>query len=481
MSRRRREAYELDRQPALCIDLDGTLLKSDSLWESLLSMLSRAPWLAFLLPVWVMSGKARLKREVALRGMVDPATLPYDARILAMVRASNDRHRVLCTAADATIADAISNHLGCFEEVLASDGRTNLKGNNKATALLNRFGENGFDYAGNDVSDLHVWPHAAGAIVVGPGSLADAAARMTPLRAHMKPDERSGWSAWIRAFRWHQWLKNLLVLVPLFTSHRFLEWESVLSASVAFIAFCLCASGVYVLNDLLDLSSDRTHPRKRSRSFASGELPLSQGLVVGVLLPLASFAVALLCGTGFAIVLLCYYVMTLAYSLRLKRIVMVDVIILASLYTTRIVAGTFAIGLDLSFWLLAFSMFMFLSLAMLKRHTELSSALAEGKLDAKGRGYDIGDLPLVQSMGAAAGYMGVLVFALYINSQESLVLYERPKLLWLLCPMLLYWISRMWMISHRGKMHDDPVVFTLTDHVSQIVMAFCVAVVLAAI
>lgn len=465
----------------LCVDLDGTLLRSDILYESLLALLARNPLYLFLIPFWLLGGKAAVKRQLASRVALPAETLPYDERVLEILQRTTQRPRVLCTASDLILVQPIADHLGVFDEVIASDGKTNLSGNNKAAALVARFGERGFDYMGNGRVDLDVWAHAGGAIVVNNGtSLARDAARHTEVLGHL-PARNGGLLTWIKALRIYQWLKNLLVLVPLLTAHRFLDPDAVLDAGIAFLAFGLCASGVYLLNDLLDLTPDRMHSRKRKRPFAAGTLPLLHGLLVAPLLTLLGFALALACSPAFAAVLLCYYVMTLGYSLKLKRIVMIDVVLLAALYTVRIVGGTVAIGSELSFWLLAFSMFVFLSLAMLKRYTELAAALADGKDLALGRGYSVADLPLVQSFGTAAGYIGVLVFALYINSPESMELYRNPKLLWLLCPILLYWISRMWIVSHRGGMHDDPIVYAATDRGSQIVIGLCVLVVLAAI
>lgn len=466
---------------ALCVDLDGTLLRSDILYESLLALLAHNPLYIFLVPFWLLRGKAYVKRQLASRVHLPAETLPYDERVLEILRTTTQRPRVLCTASDRLLVQPIAAHLGLFEEVMASDGHTNLSGNNKGQALAARFGERGFDYMGNGTVDLKVWAHAGGAIVVNNGAgLAKAAAKQTEVLAHL-PSQNGGLITWIKALRVYQWLKNLLVLVPLLTAHRFFDLTSIIDAGTAFLAFGLCASGVYLLNDLLDLTPDRMHPRKRKRPFAAGTLPLLHGLLLAPLITLAGFALALACSPTFAAVLLCYYVMTLSYSLKLKRVVMIDVVMLAALYTVRIIGGAVAIGSELSFWLLAFSMFVFLSLAMLKRYTELASALANGKDVAIGRGYSVTDLPLVQSLGAAAGYIGVLVFALYINSPESLELYSNPKLLWLLCPILLYWISRMWIVSHRGDMHDDPIVFAALDRGSQIVIGLCVLIVLIAI
>ncbi|MEO8672508.1 MAG: UbiA family prenyltransferase [Tahibacter sp.] len=470
-----------DRVP-LCVDLDGTLIRSDLLVESALQLLQRNPFYLFLFAIWLLRGKAHLKCEIARRSDLDMANLPYDERVLDWLRGeAASRPRVLCTASDQRLADALAAQVGGFEVVLASDGVRNLSGRSKGDALLERYGERGFDYAGNEAADLHVWKHARRAIVVNASNgLATAAARVCEVeRVFERP--RAGLRVWLKALRLHQWLKNLLVFLPLLAAHRVLETGGLLHAGIAFFAFGLCASGVYVLNDLLDLDADRRHPRKRKRPFAAGTLPLVHGLIAAPLLTLAGFGLAWFLSPLFAGVLLAYYVLTLAYSLRLKRIVMLDVVVLAALYTVRIVGGAAAVGGGLSFWLLAFSMFLFLSLAMLKRYTELIALQANGSGKASGRGYAVEDLPLIQSLGGSSGYLSVLVLALYINSTASEALYRSPKVLWMLCPLLLYWISRVWVIAHRGNMHDDPVVFAVSDRVSQCILLLCAIVALGAI
>jgi len=472
---------ELDDGVALCVDLDGTLLKTDLLYESALVLLGRKPWLLFLLPLWLLRGKATLKREIAERVELDATRLPYDERVIEALRDTRARPRVLCTASDAKFAHQVAEHLGLFELVLASADGVNLSGERKAHRLVERFGERGFDYMGNASADLPVWSRARQAWVVNaPAGLSARAARAAQVARELPP-AGGGARAWIKALRLHQWLKNLLVFLPLLASHRFLDAQAIAAALLAFAAFSLSASGVYLLNDLLDLDADRQHPRKRLRPFASGVLPLLHGLFAAPLLAAIGLCLGLAVGPLFACVLAGYYAMTLAYSLRLKRVVMVDVIALAGLYTVRIIGGAVAIGATLSFWLLAFSMFLFLSLAMLKRYTELMLALGNGRNLANGRGYAVDDLPLIQSLGSAAGYLAVLVFALYINSPESLALYARPQVLWLICPLLLYWISHLWITSHRGRMDDDPVVFAATDRASQIVIGLSGLLVLGAI
>ncbi|KAF1684818.1 hypothetical protein B1992_14365 [Pseudoxanthomonas broegbernensis] len=465
----------------MCVDLDGTLLHGDMLYETVFALLKRNPLLVCLFPFWLLRGKAYFKAAIASRVSLDVALMSYDGRVLDHLRATQACRRVLCTASDVRVATAVAEHLGVFDEVLASDGVTNLGGRAKARALVERFGEGGFDYFGNHRFDLHVWRHARRAWVVnGSRSLLDAAARVSEIGGHL-PREPVGALVWAKALRLHQWLKNLLVFVPLLAAHQFLDAASALKSTLAFLAFGLCASGVYVLNDLLDLQADRQHPRKRNRAFASGRIPILHGMLIAPLSTVAGFALAWWVAPNFAAVLGVYWLTTVAYSLWLKRVEMLDVMVLAGLYTLRIIGGAVAISVPLSFWLLAFSMFVFLSLAILKRYTELAALAADGRDQASGRGYATTDLPLLQSLGGASGYIAVLVLALYINSPDSVALYARPKFLWLLCPLLLYWVSRAWSVAHRGKMHDDPVVFAVTDPVSQAVAGLCALAVLGAI
>lgn len=472
-----------ERQVPLCIDLDGTLVRSDLLIESTLRLLSDQPWVAFLLPVWlIFGGKARLKREVANRVTMETDLLPFDQRILTLVRDARHSGRsvVLVSASDQRLVDQVAESLSLFDRALGSDGSRNLAGVSKAEELVGLYGSRGFDYAGNSTVDLAVWREARKGWVVNAGdSLRRKAAECCEIQYYLPPVS-AGPLAWGKAMRIHQWLKNLLVFVPLLASHQFLDLGDGLRAAGAFLAFGLCASGVYLLNDLLDLDSDRKHPRKRFRPFAAGDLPVGKGGLVAPLLAVAGLAVAFAVSVSFMLVLAGYYLATFAYSMRIKRVPVLDVMVLAALYTIRIIGGAVAIGAALSFWLLAFSVFLFLSLALLKRYAELLLVRAEGRTSASGRGYGTDDLPLIQSMGSASGYAAVLVLALYINSPESQALYPRPEILWLLCPVALYWVTRVWMVAHRGHMHDDPVVYAVRDRVSQILALSGLALVLAA-
>lgn len=465
---------------ALCVDLDGTLIHSDLLLESFLLLIKDNPLYLLLVPLWLLGGKARLKREIASRVTLDGSALPYTKPLLAWLREQKaaGRQLWLCTASDERLAHAVAEHLGFFDGVLASNGQTNLSGKNKAAALVAKFGEKGFDYCGNEKVDLRVWPHARGAIVVNAStSLAADAARVTQVLGTY-PFKAGGLKVVLKALRVHQWAKNALIFVPVAAAHLLGDTVVLGQALMAFVAFSLCASSVYLLNDMLDLAADRQHHSKCHRPFAAGTLSLLFGLLTAPLLLVAAVLISLCLPAKFLLVLTAYYVVTLAYSFSLKRMVMIDVLTLAGLYTVRIVAGAAATAIPLSFWLLMFAIFIFLSLAIVKRYAELHQMKVQGKLKAQGRGYQVEDLSLLQSLGGASGYLSILVLALYLNTPDIVRMYHQPKLVWLLVPIMLYWVSRIWMQTHRGNMHDDPLVYALKDRVSLITGAMA-AVVLA--
>jgi 4-hydroxybenzoate polyprenyltransferase/phosphoserine phosphatase len=463
-----RLAPHAEPAPPLVVDLDGTLILGDLLHESALELVREGPLTALRLPLWLARGKAALKAQIADRVELDVALLPYNLPLLAWVREQHaaGRRTVLCTASDRRYAHAIAEHLKVFDEVIASDGTTNVSGARKAAILDQRFGAKGYDYAGNSRDDLAVWGQARQAIVVNAAPALAAAARRRFDVAAEWPAAGGRLAAAVRALRLHQWLKNLLVLLPLAGAYRMGEATLLLQALVAFFAFGLCASAVYVLNDLFDLASDRAHPRKRQRPIAAGLLSVPQGLAMAAGLLLLAAALAASARPAFQAALAGYFGLTLAYTFWLKRRVIIDCIALGVLYTIRIVAGWCAVGLPASFWLLAFSLFLFLSLAFVKRYSELLLMTRLGREDARGRGYLASDVPIVLAMGVAAGFGSVLLLALYINGDTVLRLYSRPELLWLTVPILLYWISRMWMQAQRGHMHDDPVIFALRDRYS---------------
>lgn len=463
----------VNRNVPLCVDCDGTLLRTDLLHEAVFLLLKSAPWKVFLLPLWLLKGKAYLKDRLAQAVSFSWATLPLNDDVVALVREARLEGRtvVLATASHHSQAQGIARHLELFDDVLASDAEVNLSGERKGNDLASRYGERGFDYVGNDQADLPVWSRARkGTVVSASGSLVQAAQQVTDVERVIKPT-RPSLKTYLKGLRVHQWLKNLLVFVPLIAAHAWDDTAGLKAALLAFLAFSLCASAVYVLNDLVDLEADRRHVRKRLRPFASGLIPIWQGsLMIPVLLAVA-FGVASVLPLSFLLVLAFYFCLTLAYSLVLKRRVIVDVLMLAGLYTLRVIAGGAATGIVPSFWLLAFSMFIFLSLAVVKRYSELLVTLQQHKDQPAGRGYTVQDLPVLMSIGTGSGMVAVLVFALYINNPEITEIYSNPLWLWLVPPLLLYWVSRLWMKAHRGEVDDDPVVFAVRDWQSLLVVA----------
>jgi 4-hydroxybenzoate polyprenyltransferase/phosphoserine phosphatase len=467
----------------LCVDLDGTLIHSDSLFESALLLIKRNPFYLLRMLLWVLQGKAALKAQIAARVTLNAAALPYNSELVDWLKAERQSGRSLwlCTATHATLADGVAAHLGMFDGVIASDAHSNLAGTAKAARLVERFGERGFDYCGNERRDVTVWRHANGAIVVGAGASLERAAGGATSVLRTFPSRVRSLRAAIRALRPHQWTKNGLILVPLLAAHATRDGHALVAALLAVVAFCACASSVYILNDLLDLEADRAHPRKRKRPFASGDLPIVTGLALFPVLLAVGVIIAVFLPPKFQLVFATYYVLTCAYSFGLKGRVIIDAMALAGLYTLRVIAGAAAVSVPLSFWLLLFSVFLFLSLAFVKRYAELDALRRRQGLRAAGRGYHVEDLAVLQSLGTAAGYLFVLVLALYINSPEVTALYARPKMIWLLCVLVLYWISRVWMKAQRGEMHDDPVVFALKDRISLAVGLLAVIATAAAV
>ncbi|WP_374355913.1 UbiA family prenyltransferase [Chitinimonas sp.] len=458
--------------PPLIVDLDGSLIHADLLHESALRLVLERPLDALRMPVWLLRGIASLKHEIASRVALDVSALPYNLPLLDWLRAQRAQGRflILATASNLRYAQAVADHLGLFDEIWASDQRLNLKGPRKAERAIARFGERGYSYVGNDRADLPVWQTAAGAVPVNAGaSVMEQAAALAPIERSFagKPPALPNL---IKAMRLHQWLKNLLIVLPMFAAH---SWSaaSVQAVLLAGLAFCALASAIYLLNDMLDLGDDRLHPRKRLRPLAAGQLGLPQAGAAAFLLVLAAFGLASGLGPAFVQVLSAYLVLTLAYSITLKRLLMVDVLLLGALYTLRIVAGSAAIGVPLSFWLLAFSMSLFGGLALLKRYGELiDMRRRDCFIQAPGRGYHVGDIEMLASLGTAAAYGSVLILALYINSSSVQTLYRQPHYIWLACPALWYWIARAWMLAHRGGMHDDPVLFAVRDRTSWVLL-----------
>ena len=454
----------------LVVDLDGTLIRSDILLEAILSYVKLNKDSFLKLPYWIMQGKVPLKEHLALKVPMDAAHLPYNENVLEFLKNERleNRHLVLATASHRLNADQIAEYLGIFNQVIATDGVINLSAKAKRDRLIAEFGEKGYDYVGNSHDDLPVWESAQKVYLADPDPGVHRKVRKTGNVEKVFISRGSILNSWIKALRPYQWLKNLLIFIPLLASHQFFNGSLIFHAVLAFSLFSLTASSGYLINDLFDIDSDRRHPRKRFRQLASGELPIQVGIVSAPLLFLAAFSTSLLLmPIAFSIALVIYYALTIVYSQFLKRMMVVDTIVLAGLYTIRVIAGSYACGLVPTFWILAFSMFLFLSLAMVKRYAELLDARSKGETEqTKGRGYFPGDLEIIANLGSSSGYLSVLVLALYIQDFRTVKMYHTPELIWLACPILLYWISRVWMIAHRGKMHDDPVLFAIKDKAS---------------
>ena len=456
----------------LAVDLDGTLVKTDLLIEAIMQLAKTSVGTLPRLPFWLMKGKAHFKHAIFSRVQLDVASLPYNQEFLDYLRRekAGGRQLILTTATSRAVADKVAAHVGIFDQVMASDERINLAGSRKAEALVRQFGEKQFSYAANDHVDLSVWRDAGEALVVNPSM---GLTRRVEAVCHVEAVYESKANRLfltLKAMRIHQWAKNILIFAPMIFAHHLTDVSMMLRCLVAFFAFTMTSSSVYLLNDLLDLDSDRRHVDKRRRPFASGDLPLHYGIVLTPLLFLMGMGISLALSPQFLGVLIGYFVVTLAYSLRLKEVALADVLILAFLYAWRVFAGAVAVDIHLSSWFLAFFGFVFFSLALVKRVSELILTKKTSAKENSRRGYRVEDLNLLVSFGTASGYLAVLVLALYANSAPVRLSYPRPDVLWFACPFLLYWISRMWLKAHRGEMPSDPLVYSLKDRASYMIL-----------
>lgn len=464
--------------PVLAVDLDGTLISSDLLYESFWSVLAESPVRTAGAIARGISGggRASLKRHLSAEVTLDVARLPYNKVVLDYLRECRAKgiRTALVTASDQSLADEVAAHTGLFDEVHGSDGQHNLKGAAKAAFLVERFGAGGYDYIGDAKADMPVWAEARKAITVDAGGqLRGAVDGLDRDATHLTTGKGQLWD-WLKALRPHQWMKNVLVFLPMLAGHAFflgVFWHSIL----ALIAFSLVASSVYLMNDLLDLDSDRANPRKKDRSLAAGTIPIAGGTALIPVLFLAGLAIALALGWAFVGILVLYYLLTVAYSLHLKQRTIIDIWVLSVLYTLRILAGAAATGIVPSIWLMAFAIFFFFSLAAVKRQAELVDLIARDEAALRRRGYHRDDVLLVAMIAIASGYVSVLVMALYIRTPFINELYTFPQALLGICLILLYWISRIVMVTHRGEMHHDPLVFAARDRVSHICLVLSAA------
>jgi 4-hydroxybenzoate polyprenyltransferase len=468
-------------EPPLCVDLDGTLVKSDTLLDSLCLFARRKPLQIWRVPLWLLQGRARLKFEVAKRAQLDPVRLPYNTALLRFLQSEHrgGRHIFLATGADAGLAQRVASHLGFFDGVLASDSVTNLTSDRKLARVKEQLGE--FDYIGNSRADLPMLRQARVPMLANPsvGLRLAVRSRNIPVACSFV-DRRPQLQMLIKAIRVHQWAKNILLFFPLLMSHQ-LTRSSVEAAIAAFFCFSFMATVTYLINDMLDIENDRRHSSKRLRPFASGDLAVGQGLALVAAFAVASLGLLPLLPPSFALWLAVYIASTTTYSFYLKQFAVLDVILLSSLYTLRLLAGGAATATEISPWLAGFSTFLFLSLAMVKRFNELENLRERGATRAHGRGYLVSDMEQIRSFGTSAATAAVVVFMLYIARPDVTTLYRHPMRLWFIVPLLIYWIYRVWLIASRGELDDDPVVFAMRDRVSLAVGALVIAVAVTAL
>lgn len=461
----------MSRHP-LCVDLDETLVKTDCLVEAVLAILRNDYLSIFMLIKWLFKGRSFFKYMVFRHADLDVQELPYNSEVIDLIKREREQGRpvVLATASPDFFAEKVAAHLGLFAQTIGSSETMNLKGTAKAKHLVERFNEGGFDYVGDSKADLPIWKSAERSFLVNPSRSVEKTVLSWQKKTEVLRTKPSLAKLLIKQIRIHQWTKNLLIFLPIVLSYKFLEWPLWLISFYGFLSFSFMASAVYIVNDLLDLASDRKHPENSRRPFASGHLNLLWGVVLTPILIVSSIALSLLISHHFSLLLLSYLLITSSYSLRLKRVPIADILILASLYSMRVAAGALACGIDLSEWFLIFAIFFFHSLALLKRSSELIMSKARNLEKNSRRGYQTDDLPILVSLGVSSGYLSVLVLGLYISTPEVMKSGQFPMILWGILPFLMFWISRMWLLAYRGQIPADPLVFALKDRLSYTIL-----------
>lgn len=462
------------KEIALFVDLDGTLIATDTFFESIVLLLKSYPLKTFSLILWMFKGKAYLKDKIAQHKTPKASLLPYREEVLAFIKKEKGKGRkvYLLTAANQKIANKVANHLGCFAGAFGSNDKINLSGEQKLKRVYQIVGKAQFDYIGDSKVDIPIWKKSNEIIMVNPNTVVINKFKKSKNVQLIKPSRhKTNLKIMIKGMRVHQWAKNSLLFLPIIMAHQFTDVNLLITVLWAFISFSLCASAVYILNDLIDIETDREHPTKKKRPLASGLMSVKTAAVLIFLLLLTSVFISIkMLSAAFLIILIIYMISTTAYSIILKQIMLIDVIILGGLYTLRIVAGSIASRVDVSSWLLVFSMFFFLSLAFMKRYADLILMKQNNYEEIAGRGYHIDDLDLVQKSGITSGFVAMLVLALYINSDHVIELYKSPILIWFMIPVLFYWLMRMWMVTNRGEMTNDPINYAIRDRTTYVAM-----------
>jgi len=461
----------------LVVDLDGTLINSDILIECINQFLIKSPLNIFRLIYWIIFGKTYFKNKLSLNIDIDIEKLPYNFEViewLISLKKNTGVKLILATGSHHYYANKVSKYLNIFDFVVSSNEFINMRGYVKANTLINLYGFKNFDYIGNSWDDVPVWSNANKVFIVS-----TSLRFINYIRTKFNVDKYFHIKQpffileYIYAMRCYQWFKNLLIFIPLIASGQYYKSENIFLALMGFIIFSICASSVYILNDLVDINEDRLHKRKKKRPFASGSISIKTGWFLSpIFLLISLFMSYFFMNLWFSFSLIIYFLLTLIYTFIIKKIPILDVITLAALYTLRIIAGTLAFNQDISFWLLLFSIFIFLSLALLKRFVEINDvSFIEKNKTIPGRGYISADLEFVSYFGCSCGLISVLVFGLYIHDIQFLNKFSNPQFLWLICPILLYWIMRIWFLAFRSKMDDDPIFFALKDKVSWLIVS----------
>ncbi len=454
----------------LCVDLDGTITKTDTLVEGFIVAMRTRPLSTLASFLEMRHGISAWKHRIAELAHPDFSLLPYDSKVVELISRARleNRPTFLVSAANESYARRAAKHLGIFDRVFASTQDVNLKAQAKADFLLTRFGEGRYDFVGDSNADLPALANARIAYVVRRSPKVQRKLAKQRDYEIVGESRRNGLlRAIVSQIRAYQWAKNLLVFLPLLAAQLVTDNDAIKASILAFFAFSFVASAMYIINDIADIKHDRSHPSKRFRPFAAGDLSLGLGFVVGIALLAGSMALTVTLPSLFGAALLLYFLTALSYTLWAKNIAVLDTIFLAGLYTTRILAGAAAIQVVPSFWLLAFSMFLFLSIALAKRYSELLRSDIQDNKSTPGRQYRRSDMPTILAEGTASGIAAIVVFALYINNETIAGSFERPVALWLLCPLLLYWVNKLWLNTLRDEVHDDPLVWALTNRVSR--------------
>lgn len=457
----------------LCVDLDGTLIKSDTIIESTLLAIKSKPIIFFLLFFWILNGKNYFKKRITNIATPNPEILTYNVEVINFIKEEQAKGRqiILTTATTQNIANSISEYLNMFDLVISSTDNFNNRSKNKSQILIDKFGFKNFDYIGNGYADLEVWKSSRNALVVSDNkSLIANAGKISEVTKIFKPTNKSKIQLLIKQLRVFQWLKNILIFIPFILAHKFGNTSVYLTSILGFLSFSFLSSFVYIVNDLLDIESDRNHHTKSKRPIASSELSIPFAFTVGLILCISSFAISIfVLKSTFTLYLLAYLILTSSYSIKLKKIFVIDILTLSILYTLRLMAGADLTYAPISKWLLAFSVFIFLSLSIIKRYTEILNAVKDRKENIMGRAYEISDINLLQSMGITSGLISVLVFILYIFSPEVIMLYGQPSFLMPVILIILYWIIRIWFLAQRGLVDEDPIIFTAKDKQSYLI------------